>query len=144
MTHMPGAPESYPAPQYAGQPPAYYPAPQYAGQPPAYYPAPPMAGQPQPSRKRRVFMWIFLAIQILFLIWVIGGAAAGHNSGQSGCGTLDAQTCQSAADAGTAIGVGIVIAFWVAVDMILGISYGIYRLATRPKTVVYMQHMPGA
>jgi hypothetical protein len=36
-----------------------------------------------------------------------------------------------AKDAGTAIGAGLVIALWVAADLILGISHGIYRLARR-------------
>ncbi|MFE9849069.1 hypothetical protein ACFYPN_09675 [Streptomyces sp. NPDC005576] len=36
-------------------------------------------------------------------------------------------------DAGTAIGVGLVIAVWVAVDIILGITYGVCRLTRRQR-----------
>lgn len=36
-----------------------------------------------------------------------------------------------ASDAGTAISVGFVVALWVAADVILDVSYGVYRLATR-------------
>lgn len=36
-------------------------------------------------------------------------------------------------DVGTAIGMGLIIALWVAVDIILGITYGVYRLARRQR-----------
>lgn len=73
-------------------------------------------------KRRRVFMWTFLAIQVLFLAWVIAGAVSGHHSGQTDCGSLSAADCQNAADVGTTIGVALVIFFWVAVDIILGVS----------------------
>lgn len=91
----------------------------------AYPPAPPA------KKKKRVFLWVFLAFQVLFLIWIIAGAgSASKDTGD--CGSLSAETCQSARDAGTAIGVGIIIFLWAAVDVILGIGYGVYRLAKRP------------
>ncbi|MFJ9124827.1 MULTISPECIES: hypothetical protein [unclassified Streptomyces] len=93
-------------------------------------PVPPQQEAPadRPKKKRRVFLWFFLAVQALFLVWMIAGA----NSGGSGdCGTLDAQTCKDAGDVGTAIGLGLVLALWAVVDIILGISYGIYRLCKR-------------
>lgn len=97
---------------------------------PPYNPDP-LEQAPAP-RKRRVFPWVFLAIQVLFLAWVIAGAAGGHSTA-AGCHDpyLTHQECASAAEAGTAIGAGIVIAFWVAADVILGASYGIWRLARR-------------
>lgn len=83
-----------------------------------------------PKKKRRVFWWFFLAVQVLFLIWVIAGAHSG--AGQpTDCGTLDAETCNDASDAGTAIGVALIIVFWCVVDFLLAIVYGIYRLAKR-------------
>lgn len=83
-----------------------------------------------PKKKRRIFVWVFLAIQVLFLIWVIAGASSG--SGQpDNCGTLSARTCNDASDAGTAIGVFLIIVFWAVVDIILGITYGVWRLAKR-------------
>jgi hypothetical protein len=92
----------------------------------------PQTEQPPPVKKRkRVFMWVFLAIQVLFLIWVIAGAASGHHVSAADCAGLDTQTCQSAADAGTTIGVGLVIAFWAVVDVILGVTYAVVRLARR-------------
>lgn len=75
----------------------------------------------QPKKRKRVFMWSFLVIQAIFLIWIIAGIAyAGGNTDT--CGTLSAQTCADASNVGTAIGVGLVIGLWVAVDVILGIS----------------------
>ena len=36
--------------------------------------------QPPPRKRRRVFVWVFLAVQVLFVIWVIAGAASGHTA----------------------------------------------------------------
>lgn len=84
-----------------------------------------------PKKKRRIFIWFFLAVQALFLLWVIAGAHTG--AGQpTDCGTLSAQTCNDAADAGTAIGVFLVLILWCVVDFIVGVGYVIYRLARRP------------
>lgn len=83
-----------------------------------------------PKKKRRIFWWFFLAVQVLFLIWVITGAHSG--AGQpTDCGSLDAKTCNDASDAGTAIGVALIIVFWCVVDFLLAVVYGIYRLAKR-------------
>ncbi|MFG3091536.1 hypothetical protein ACGGAI_28330 [Streptomyces antibioticus] len=78
-------------------------------------------------------LWVFLAIQILFLIWVITGAASGSGTPE-GCQGLtgdELDTCNAASDVGTTIGVGLVIGLWAAVDVILGFSYVVYRLASR-------------
>jgi len=90
------------------------------------------APQPQqPAKKRhRVFLWVFLAIQALFIYWVIGGAHAASTSNHD-CGSLSAKACQDAADAGTGVGVFLIIVLWVLVDIILGIGYGVYKLASR-------------
>ncbi|HET7356892.1 MAG TPA: hypothetical protein VFJ09_09495 [Nocardioidaceae bacterium] len=84
----------------------------------------------QPKKKRRVFMWFFLAVQAIFIIWIIAGIASG--SGQpTDCGTLDAKTCNAASDIGTGIGVALVFGFWIAVDFLIALAYGVYRLAKR-------------
>ncbi|MER5307563.1 hypothetical protein ABT034_07215 [Streptomyces sp. NPDC002773] len=93
-------------------------------------PASPATGTP-PRKKARVFLWVFLAIQVLFLLWAILGASSGAGTPDD-CGTLDQKTCNDAESAGTAIGVGLLILLWAAVDVILGVSYAIYRLAKRP------------
>ncbi|MBO7936327.1 hypothetical protein JTP77_010220 [Streptomyces sp. S9] len=84
-------------------------------------------------KRRRVFLWLFLAVQILFLIWVIAGIASGSDDSGS-CEGLTGDSlelCQDAGDLGTTIGVGLIVGFWVAADFILGLTYVIYRLATR-------------
>jgi hypothetical protein len=50
---------------------------------------------------------------------------------QADCGKHYGGALNDGGTAGMAIGVGLIIAFWVAVDGILGISYGIYKLARR-------------
>ncbi|WP_149548091.1 hypothetical protein [Streptomyces marokkonensis] len=87
---------------------------------------------PKPKKRRRVFLWFFLAVQILFLIWVIAGAASGSGTPDE-CRSLTGdglKLCEDANDVGTTIGVGLVIGLWAAVDVILGFTYLIYRLAS--------------
>ena len=78
----------------------------------------------------RIFTWIILAINALFLVWIIVGAASRPAATNTTCNSLDLQTCQAASDVGTAIGVGLIIGLWVAADVILGILW----LITKPKT----------
>ncbi|MEV8318586.1 hypothetical protein AB0Q95_30975 [Streptomyces sp. NPDC059900] len=79
-------------------------------------------------------MWAFLALQVIFLLWAVLGARTGAGTPDD-CGPLDAQTCNDAANTGTAIGVGLVIVLWAAVDIILGITYAVVRLARRSRTL---------
>jgi hypothetical protein len=111
-------------------------------EPPRWQP-PPEGGSARPEapashrkRPRRVFLWIFLAVQVLFLIWIIVGVnSASDDSGSCQGLTGDAlKLCQDAGDVGTAIGVGLIIGLWAAVDLILGITYAIYRFSRRPRT----------
>ncbi|MFD5007191.1 hypothetical protein ACFWMV_30355 [Streptomyces mutabilis] len=39
--------------------------------------------------------------------------------------------CEDAGDVGTTLGVGLIIALWAAVDIILGFTYVVFRLARR-------------
>lgn len=66
--------------------------------------------------------YIILLFNLLMLIWVITGAASASGNATD-CGTLSQSTCNSARDAGTAIGVGLVIGLWVAGDVILGVIW---------------------
>jgi hypothetical protein len=139
-------PQGYPPPGYP-QPPEY--ARNYPQQ--TYPPAPTHHGAPPRRRKRRVFLWIFLAIQVLFIIWIVTGIATVHTGpthaqlvsgcynhawfplfkSQADCVKHYGGALNDAGTAGKAIGVGLIIAFWFVVDMILGVSYGVYKLATR-------------
>lgn len=90
--------------------------------------------QIQPRKKRRVFLWFFLAVQVLFLVWAIAG---GHSAATSpvDCSSVTVEQCQTlkdAQDVGAGIGVGIIVLFWFLVDIFLGVVYGVYRLAKRP------------
>lgn len=71
----------------------------------------------QPRKRRRIFMWVFLAVQALFLVWVIAGIGTGADN------TTDAE------NVGTGIGVALIIGLWFFVDLFLGVAYGVYRLA---------------
>jgi len=75
------------------------------------------------KKKKRVFWWLFLAIQILFVIWLVTGLV---KTGQT-------QAVGSAAvagkDIGRTIGAGLIIGLWVAVDVILGVGRLIYITA---------------
>ncbi|HWG02604.1 MAG TPA: hypothetical protein VG164_12260 [Trebonia sp.] len=109
------------------------------------------AGKP-PKKKRRVFLWVFLIIQALFIIWIITGVAsnpggpstavqAAHqcaNGGwqglfksQADCQVHYAHALNDATDAGKGIGVALIVVFWCVVDFLTGITYLIYRLARR-------------
>ncbi|WP_326721718.1 hypothetical protein OHT59_22075 [Streptomyces sp. NBC_00243] len=73
----------------------------------------------------------------MFLIWVIAGAASGSGTPESCSGLTgdNLELCKDADDIGTTIGVGLVVAFWVATDFILALTYVIYRIASRqPRT----------
>jgi hypothetical protein len=85
---------------------------------------------PPVKKRKRVFMWFFLAVQVIFLVWIIAG---GHSAATdtSHCGTLSAADCKSAAQAGAGIGIALIIVFWCVVDVILGITYLVVRLARR-------------
>jgi hypothetical protein len=139
----------YQPPRQQQQPMDYYNSPRgpgghVLGQP---LPAPPQ----KPKRKRRVFLWVFLAVQVLFIIWLVTGLATVHSApstaqiaqvcGHHGwfplfkshadCVTHYGGALTDAGNAGKAIGAGLIVLFWVVVDFFLGLGYGIYRLASR-------------
>lgn len=87
---------------------------------------------PEPKKKGRKFLWFFVAVQLLFLVWLLAGTGKAQTADVD-CSHLTPQQCDSARDAGTAIGAILVVFLWAAVDIILGISYGIYRLVKRGK-----------
>ncbi len=115
---QPGQP--YQPQQYQGQP--------YQGQ---YQPYPGQQPGAPAKKKRRVFLWVFLAIQALFVIWIIAGVAS--NTGNAvDCGSLTQDQCNDTRNAGTGIGVFLIIVVWFIVDFLIGLGYVIYRLAKRP------------
>lgn len=81
--------------------------------------------------KFRVFTWIILAVNVIFLVWIITGIAGRPGATAATCDSLDIRTCQAASDAGTGIGVLLIVFLWVAADVILGILWLITRRKTR-------------
>ncbi len=99
-----------------------------------------------PRKRRRVFLWVFLTIQLVFVIWLVAGlASAGasiHSDTVAYCHAhpdayLSFKDCVSlyggASKAGTGIGAALVVVTWVVMDFLLTVTYGVYRLARRPQ-----------
>jgi hypothetical protein len=109
---------------------------------------------PPPRKKRRVFMWIFFALQALFLLWIIVGVVStGHTapsaaemaqycspgprsvlalySSKADCLREYSHVLSDAAGAGRGIGVAVIVVLWIVVDFFTGLGYAIYRLASR-------------
>lgn len=91
---------------------------------------PPYAGASPAKKKHRIFPWVFLAIQLLFIIWIVTGIA-GSAGDVTDCGSLDKQTCADASNVGTGIGVFLIVVLWMIVDFFLAVGYLIFRLARR-------------
>jgi hypothetical protein len=72
-----------------------------------------------PARQRRIYLWAFIALQALFLAWVIVTIASGSGVSKN-TDTL-----------GTAVGVGLIVAVWASIDLIIGIAWAIVKLKTR-------------
>jgi hypothetical protein len=106
----------------------------------------------RPRKKHRIFLWVFLAIQAIFILWLVVGlaskgtgptvasqtASACANGGWQGlfkshadCMKHYAVALHDAGDVGKGLGAAIIILFWMVVDVILGIGYGVYKLAHR-------------
>lgn len=88
----------------------------------------------RPEKKSRVFLWVFLAVQVFFLLWIIFGvsSAASVPIDCSAVSPDDCQTLHDAQDVGAGIGAVLIVTFWFFIDAFLGVGYGVYRLAKRP------------
>lgn len=108
------------------------------------------AASTQPKRKRRVFMWVFLAIQALFLLWIIIDAASGgpstaaqvasscyHHawwplySSQADCVRTASKLYGDAGNVGKGLGIAALVAAWVIVDFLLAVTWFVVRLSRR-------------
>lgn len=113
--------------------------------PPAPPAAPHPVAPPRPRKRRRIFLWVFLAIQVIFIIWLVTGIQGNATSinpsvvaqchHQAASMNMTQAQCVSflggAAKTGSAVGAALVVIVWVIVDFLLGITYAIYRLASR-------------
>jgi len=80
------------------------------------------------GEKKRVFTWVILVVNILFLLWIVSGLTSASNNCSGMIGS-DLDTCQGATAVGAGIGVIVIVFFWALVDVILGVLW----LVTRPK-----------
>jgi hypothetical protein len=106
--------------------------------------------QAAPRKRKRIFMWTFMAIQVLFLVLVIiqfqGHTGPSHADLVSGCYNGNWQALfksqhdcvvhyggalNSAGELGKGIGGALIIGLWVAADVILGIGRLVVVLARR-------------
>lgn len=86
--------------------------------------------QVTPKKPRRWFVWLFMVVQVVFLLWVVGGARTGAGTPQH-CGMLSQHDCNTAQNLGTAFGVGLVIVFWAIVNIMIGVTFGVVRFTRR-------------
>lgn len=77
----------------------------------------------------RKMTWVLWIESAIFLIWIIGAAADRPSKDCEADQFLSKSDCVAASDAGTAIGVGLVIFFWFLVTVICFLIW----FATRPK-----------
>jgi hypothetical protein len=82
--------------------------------------------------KWRKMTWLFNIVNLVFLIWIIGGASTSSgcaNNADVKAGIISKDLCESAANAGKGIGVGLIILLWFLVFVVLSIIW----FMTRPK-----------
>jgi tetratricopeptide (TPR) repeat protein len=80
----------------------------------------------QAKRPGRILRRVLIGWNVLAVIWLIAGivnAAVQSHTATANCSADFQQTCQSAYNVGALIGVAIVVFFWVAGDVILGVLY---------------------
>jgi hypothetical protein len=65
---------------------------------------------------------MILIVNVLFLIWLVGGLASTSDS-CAGLRGSELDACQAGTAIGASIGVGIILFLWVLVDIILGIIW---------------------
>ena len=80
-------------------------------------------------KPRRIFMWFFLAVQAIFIAWLVSGiVSVSHGTCDP---SLTANACTATKEIGGGIGAALIIGLWVAVDVILGIGRLILMFARR-------------
>jgi hypothetical protein len=90
------------------------------------YPQQPPEQPPKPKKRRRAFMWVILAINALFLWWILATAS---NTADD-CAYLHGQAleeCQTATGIGGGLAIIFIIFLWAMVDVILGVIYIVTR-----------------
>jgi len=81
-------------------------------------------------RNWRKMTWALIAWSALILIWAIGGGASNNCSNQRGGRYLSAHDLQQACDAGTGIGVAVILLFGFFGFVVLSLIW----FMTRPRS----------
>jgi len=103
--------------------------------PPAGFPPQAYGQQGPPRKKRRVFLWFFLAVQAIFIIWLIVGLSSSTGSvssqvasacyhhawyplfkSQADCVTHYGGALNDAGNVGKGIGAALIVIVWIIVD----------------------------
>lgn len=82
----------------------------------------------------RKMTWVLWIVNAIFLVWVIAGIASRPskdcaNDPDVKAGIISKSACEAASDAGTSIGVGLIIVFWFIVFVVMALVW----LMTRPR-----------
>lgn len=82
---------------------------------------------PKP-KSHRVFMWVVLAINALFAVWLLWyWASIGDTCASE---TTYREACRTGTSVGVMVGTFMLLAFWALVDIVLGV---IYMVTRRPR-----------
>jgi hypothetical protein len=113
-----------PLPGWSQQPPQQGPPPPWG--PPSQQPPPGwVPPSQQPRRRRPVFMWVILAINALFLVWLI--SALGGESTCEGMTGDELSACQTGEGIGKGLVFFVILLLWALVDVILGVIFLVTR-----------------
>jgi Protein of unknown function (DUF2510) len=93
--------------------------------------AQPVAPAEPRKKKKPIFLWFFLLVQVAFIVWAVSAAVRGAGTPDA-CAGLTTRTCNDLKNVGTGLGVFLIVICWMIVDFLLGVGYAIYRLARRP------------
>ena len=88
-------------------------------------------------RHWRKMTWLIHVTNALFLFWLIGAIVSRPSQDCVADGVLSKQDCIAASDAGTAIGVGLIVFLWFLVFMVEAVVWFMTR--PRPERVVVVR-----
>jgi hypothetical protein len=70
----------------------------------------------------RKLTWFILAVQVVFLVWIIAGVNEVSDNCAGEVGSAK-ELCEGATAVGASIGVGLIIFLWIFVDIVLGLIW---------------------
>jgi hypothetical protein len=77
----------------------------------------------------RPLTWVILAVQVLFVIWIISGV---NTASKDTCPQDQySDMCKGAEAIGTGIGIGLIIFLWALIDVILGVVWMVTNKSKR-------------